>query len=206
MKRAKVSSEENWLNLLEEAIKNGVKIQVNHRFKYKDRNLGTFLTGAKRNNKPELIKKIEALGLDFKMHSKDPEDFLMRYIKELRENENPVKQQYITRFNSYILPKKNILKKETKAELNEVWKEKFGDRRKWTKPETTDDKIRRWKAFRYDEAKNPDGKWFHYKRIIGKLYNWVYIRKTNPEKMEALVKYFNEQEIKELKKEGFFNV
>lgn len=203
MESKRKNKENEWLKLLEEAINEGVKIQMNHRFKYKGKNLGTFLTGVKRSNKKELIKKIERLGVKFKMHSKQPEDYLAKFIKQLSAKRKPNKQEYITRFNVYVLPKKEILKEETIEKLNKLWLKKFGDVRKWEKPDTVDDKIRKWKEFRYNKEINPNEKWFHYKKNMGKLYSWVYTRKRSSEKMNAIVHFFNEKELVELQKEGF---
>ena len=195
--------ENEWLNLLKDAVNEGVEIQVNHRFKYRDKNLGTFLIAAKRKNKPELIKEIESLGINFKMHSKNPEDYLEKFTLQLSTDEKPNKQGYITRFNIYVLPKKKILKEQTIKKLNRVWKEKFGDIRKWEKPDTVIDKIHKWKEFRYDEKRNPNEKWFESKINMGKLYSWVYTRKKDKQKMSLILEYFNKKEISELKKEGF---
>ena len=195
--------ENEWLNILQMAINEGVDIQVNHRFKYRNKNLGTFLTSAKRKNNTELIKKIKSLGLNFKMHSKNPEDYVAKFTQQLSKDRKPNKQRYITRFNTYVLPKKEILKTQTIEKLNKVWERKFGDIRKWKKPETISDKIKKWKEFRYDVKTNPNGKWFDYKKNMGKLYSWAYTRKRNPDKMNLILEYFNEKEISELKKEGF---
>ncbi len=196
-------SENEWLELLKNAVNEGVEIQVNHRFKYKNTNLGTFLTSAKKKNKPELIQKIEDLGINFKRHSNNPEDFLEKFIFQLSTDEKPNKQNYMTRFNSSVLPRKDLLKKQTIKKLNRVWKKEFGDIRKWEKPETSIDKIRRWKEFRYDEKRNPNRKWFDYKTNMGKLYSWVYSRKRDKQKMSLILEHFNKKELAELKKEGF---
>lgn len=203
MKRTERLTENDWLEVLKSAIDEGVEIQVNHRFKYKGKNLGTFLTAAKSKKKKELIKKIEDLGVNYKMHSKNPHDYLDKYILQLSEDENPNKQQYITRFNSYILPKKDILKKRPIARLNRVWEDKFRVPRKWTKPETVFEKVVRWKQFRYNKKINPEGKWLDVKTTMGSLYNWIYIRKRDPEKMALLMEYFDIMEITELASEGF---
>lgn len=195
--------EKEWLNLLKEAIDEGVQIQVNHRFKYKNRNLGTFLTLSKRKNNAKLNKQIKDLGFDYKKHSRAPEDYLKNFTSQLSKDKKPNKQAYITRFNAYVLPKKGILKMQTIEKLNKVWLKKFGDIRKWDKPDTTIDKIKKWKEFRYNEEFNPNGKWFDSKRNMGKLYGWVYIRKTNKQKMSLILDHFNKKEISELKKEGF---
>ena len=195
--------ENEWLNLLEKAVNENIKIQINHRFKYNDKNLGTFLVTAKRKQNPELNKKIERLGVNFKMHSKKPEHYVEKFISQLSNDKKPNKQLYITRFNTYVIPKKEVLKEQTIKKLNRVWKTKFGDIRKWEKPETDIDKIEKWKEFRYNEKTNPSGKWFEYKKNMGKLYGWVYSRKRDKQKMEVILEYFNKKEIAELQKEGF---
>ncbi|WP_298766669.1 hypothetical protein [uncultured Polaribacter sp.] len=192
-----------WLNLLEEAINEKVEIQVNHRFKYKNKCLGTFLVSAKSKQNPELIKKIELLGVNFKMHSKQPEHYLEKFILQLSTDKKPNKQHYITRFNQYVLPKKELLKDQTIKKLNKVWKRKFGDIRKWEKPETIIDKIENWKEFRYNSEINPTGKWFDYRVNMGKLYGWVYLRKRDKQKMGLILEHFTKEEIAELQKEGF---
>lgn len=195
--------ENEWLNLLEKAVNENIKIQINHRFKYNDKNLGTFLVTAKRKQNPELNKKIERLGVNFKMHSKKPEHYVEKFISQLSNDKKPNKQLYITRFNTYVIPKKEVLKEQTIKKLNRVWKTKFGDIRKWEKPETDIDKVEKWKEFRYNEKTNPSGKWFEYKKNMGKLYGWVYSRKRDKQKMEVILEYFNKKEIAELQKEGF---
>lgn len=137
------------------------------------------------------------------MHSKKPEDYLDKFILQLKTDKNPNRQLYITRFNVYVLPKKELLKEQTIEKLNQVWKRKFGDIRKWNKPETVIDKIEKWKEFRYNEKINPNGKWFDYRKIMGKLYGWVYTRKRDKQKMSLILEHFNEKEISELNKEGF---
>ena len=195
--------ENEWLNLLEKAVNENIEIQINHRFKYNDKNLGTFLVTAKRKQNPELNKKIERLGVNFKMHSKKPEHYVEKFISQLSNDKKPNKQLYITRFNTYVIPKKEVLKEQTIKKLNRVWKTKFGDIRKWEKPETDIDKVEKWKDFRYNEKTNPSGKWFEYKKNMGKLYGWVYSRKRDKQKMEVILEYFNKKEIAELQKEGF---
>ena len=195
--------ENKWLALLQNAINESVEIQVNHRFKYKGKNLGTFLVSAKRKQNLELIEKIERLGVNFKMHSKKPEDVLEKFILQLSADNKPNRQRYITRFNMNILPKKDILKQKSIKKFNQVWKEKFNDVRKWEKPETIIDKINRWKEFRYNETLNPNGKWFDYRKIMGKQYSWVYNKKANTDKMNLILEHFNEKELNELKNEGF---
>lgn len=196
--------EKEWLSLLKIALKRKrVHIKLNHGFKYKEKNLGSFLIDAKKRNKKELLFQIESLGFSYKDHSRDPEDYIESFILKLENDKDPNKQKYITTFNMYILPKKDILKEETKERLNKVWKNQFKDVRKWTKPETTDDRIISWKNFRYNKEINPDEKWLTTKKVMGKLHGWVYSRKTNKYPMDELIKYFNQTELEELKQEGF---
>ncbi len=194
---------QRWLDLLQEAIDEGVKLQVNHRFKFKGKNLGTFLVEAKRRGKPELQAKIKEMGLDFRDHSNKPEDYLQRFIKELWNNPNPNKGNYITRFNTCILPKKDILKKQTKQELEVVWKHKFGEERAWRKRDDVLTRIYKWKQFRYNRKLNPEKKWFQPKSKMGDLYFWVYARKRKPWLMKAMLDQFDTYELEELKDEGF---
>ena len=192
-----------WLKLLQEAIDEGVKMQVNHRFKYKGKNLGTFLVEAKRRGSDELKETIRQMGLDFRDHSNKPEDYLQRFIKELWNNPNPNKGSYITRFNTCILPKKDILKKQTKQELEVVWKHKFGEDRPWRKRDDVLTRIYKWKKFRYNRKLNPDKKWFRPKSKMGDLYFWAYSRKRKPWLMQAMLDQFDINELKELHEEGF---
>ncbi len=194
---------ERWLALLQEAIDEGVKIQVNHRFKYKGRNLGTFLVEAKRRGKPELHERIKQMGVDFRDHSNKPEDYLQRFIKELWNDPNPKKGNYITRFNTCVLPKKDILKKKTKEELEIVWKYKFGEDRPWRKRDDVLTRVYKWKKFRYNRKLNPEKKWFQPKSKMGDLYFWVYARKRKPWLMQAILSQFDSYELEELQKEGF---
>ncbi len=204
MESKRKQKENEWLELLENAVSENVQIRANHRFKYKNKNLGTFLVSAKRKPNLELIRKIENLGVIYKTKSKDPENYLEKFILQLSTDKNPNKQIYITRFNAYVLPKKELIKKETIKELNRVWKIKFGDVRKWDKSgNLLVDYIEKWKEFRYNEQLNPNGKWFHYRKIMGKLYGWVYSRKKDTNKMNLITEYFNEKELNELKNEGF---
>lgn len=187
------------------AIEEGADIQVNHRYKYRGQNLGTFLTAARATKDKARLKKIKSIGLNLKLHSNKPEDYVSKYIQQLTKAKKPNKQSFTTRFNIYVLPKKDILKTRTIERLNKVWKRKFGDTRKWEKPKTTGDKINNWKTFRYDAEVNPTGKWLEYEKNMGKLYAWVYARKRNPEKMNLILDYFDDKEISELKNEGFLN-
>jgi hypothetical protein len=203
MESKRKQKENEWLALLENAINENVEIKANHRFKYKNKNLGTFLVSAKRKPNVELIRKIENLGVIYKTKSKDPENYLEKYILQLSKDKKPNKQRYITRFNMCVLPKKDFIKEETIEKLNGIWKIKFGDIRKWEKPETQIDRINNWKDFRYNKKLNPNEKWFDNRKNMGKLYGWVYNKRKNSDKMNLISEYFNKKELNELKNEGF---
>jgi len=196
---------QRWLDLLQEAIDEGVKIQVNHRFKYKGKNLGTFLVEAKRRGTPEFHEQIRKMGLDFKDHSNKPEDYVQKFIKQLWNDPDPKskKGNYITRFNTCVLPKKDILKPKTKQELEIVWKLKFGEDRPWRKRDDLLTRVYKWKHFRYNRKLNPEKKWFQPKSKMGDLYFWAYSRKRKPWLMKAILDQFDTNELIELKNEGF---
>ena len=170
--------ERNWLKLLKEAIEEGAEIQVNHRYKYKNKNLGTFLTDARAENRVERIKKIEDLGFSYKMHSNKPKDYVERFITELWSEKKTKKGVYSTRFYSSVFPKKEILDEEIIEELNVVWKMKFGEERKWVRAKTAADRAVDWKVYRYDKEINPEGKWFTNLKGMEKLFRWVYDMKV----------------------------
>lgn len=200
----KKTAKEKWFALLQDALNEGVDIQVNHRFKYKGKNLGTYLTDLRAHRKLDVIKEIMDMGFDFSMHSNKPKDLLKRFTKQLWDDENPIKPRYITRFNQTILPKKDLYTKKEIEELNIVWRMKFGDDRKWVEPTQLKDRVKVWKRFRYSKSRNPQGKWFAPKSKMKNIYFWVYGQKRNPHRMEAVRHMFKDNEIKELEAEGFF--
>ncbi len=204
MGRRKNLKKADWLKLVKEAIDEGVKIQVNHRFRYKGKNMGTFLTSIKSKNDQETMDKILKLGFDFRMHSNKPKDLIYKFIQELINDPNPIKTRYITRFNQYIFPKKDEFDQKTIDELNVVWRLRFGDERKWKNPTQVEERVEKWKEFRYNKELNPKGKWFRPKSKMGKQYDWVYGEKKWPHRIEAIRDLFSDKEIEELKSEGFF--
>jgi len=79
----------NWLKVLKQAVDEGVKIKVNHKFIYKGKRLGTFLVDAKRNGSDELIEEIKKIGVDFTFHSHKPEDVVKRFMHQLWNDPAP---------------------------------------------------------------------------------------------------------------------
>jgi len=209
-KKAKKNSIRNqrqqvWLRLLKEALKDEeVKIQVNHRFKYKGKNLGTFLVEAK--SKKALARRIKKMGLDFNDFTRGDRDlYVQRFIKDIWASNKSKKPKFITRFYRYILPHKDFYSQEIIDEINTVWKIRFGDRRIWRYPMVEAQKVALWKKWRYDEEINPEGKWLQSARRMGDFFNFAYRRKKNIYLMKKIEKYFNDKEIEELKSEGYFD-
>lgn len=197
--------QKEWLTLLKEALKDeNVKIQVNHRFKYKGKNLGTFLVEAKRSKK--LARRIKKMGLNFDDFRKgDINLYAKRFIKDLWESDISRKPKFITRFYRYILPHKDKYNPKIIEEINEVWKIKFRDRRIWRYPIVEAQKVALWKKWRYDEEKNPKGKWLQSAKRMEDLFSFAYRRKRKIYLMKKIEKYFTSEEIEELKSEGYFD-
>lgn len=199
----KSTTEKMWLDLLRDALDNNVKIAMNHKYEYKGKRLGSFLIHAKKRANKDLYHKIEELGFLYKFHSKKPHDVMESYIHRLWHDPNPKKDRYITRFNMFIMPKKSLFTEEQREELNVVWKMKFGDKRRWTKKPGSRQRVNQWKKMRYDKELNPEEKWYIGPTKMESTYYWVRARKLSKKLMNGIVKYFNDEEILELVKEGF---
>lgn len=199
--------EEKWLELLKKAMDAGEDIRVNHRCKFEEESLGTWLVGVKQSNKKkkkhELRKEIEDLGFDFKETSRKPEHVAKRFVDKLIDDPKPNKGAYQTNFNHYILPKKDILSPQLKKEIEEVWTLQFNEPRPWEKGTLENDRTEEWREFRYDTKRNPEGKWYKGQAHLGLLYYWVYHKKKYRHKMDLIIDNFIDQEKKELKNEGF---
>ncbi len=195
---------QTWLSLLKECIDDPhTEIQVNHRFKYKGKNLGTFLVGARTNT--ELKKRMRKLGFSYSDYLRKPNLYAKRFIKDLIEAKPKDKPKFITRFYTYVLPKKELINDANIEKINELWKLKFNSRRLWRYPIQEEQRIVQWKRFRYDKEKNPTEKWLQSRRIMGDIFNFAYRRKRKPNLMYKIKDYFSKEEIAELKKEGFLN-
>ncbi len=192
-----------WVELLKEALEAGEKVQSNHRYKYKGKHLGTFLVNVTLKNKEgqwlDIREKIEELGFDFDKTARTPESVVKRFLSDLLADENPVKFLYQTRFNQYVMPKKDKIKPHIIKAINDLWQYKFNEERKWE----IEDFVIRWKRIRYSEEKNPEGKWLISKKQMGRVYDYAMRRKLYPETMEKIIDRFTDKEKEELKKEGF---
>ena len=193
---------ESWLALLQNAIDEGIDIQANHRFKYKGKNLGTWLVGIAQKNKEgkllELTQRMKEMGFDMEAKNKKPENVVRRFISDLLEDETPHKGIYQTRFNQYILHKKDKLKPYLIQAVNDVWRYKFNEERSWE----INDFVHQWKKIRYS-VDNTEGKWIIDKSKMGRIYTYAIKRKKDPEKMKEIIHHFTEKELAELKAEGF---
>lgn len=192
-----------WLELLSQAIKSGEEVRANHRYRFKDKNLGTYLVGLKKRGTPELIAEIKKIGFDLDKTSRTPENSAEKLIKKLLIRPKLKKTTIQTEFNNSVLPKKEHLSDETIQRINKIWEECYNETRSWTPPLTTIDKIIKWKEFRYDKKRNPNRKWHQGLSYMGDLYTWVYNLKKDENKINTIIGVFNEKEKRELISEGF---
>jgi hypothetical protein len=208
IKTANVNANEmEWLALLQEAIDNDEDVKANHRYKYKGKSLGTWLTLVAQRNKEgkklELRAEIEEIGFDYDLKGRTPEASTRRFTRQLMSDELPNKMNYQNWFNQIIAPKKESLSIETIEELNQVWELKFDEPRYWSIPSKIKDRVDEWKEFRYDSKNNPKGRWSTHDKEMGDIYFWVLKRKKDPYFMSLIIDQFDETEIDELRLEGF---
>jgi hypothetical protein len=201
------NADQEWLDLLQDALDNDEDVRANHRYKYNGKSLGTWLTGIAQKNKEEKkmeIKiEIEELGFDYNLRGRTPEASTKRFIRQLATDNEPLKVNYQNWFNQIIASKKDDLTQETIGQLNQVWELKFDEERYWDIPSKIKDRVDDWKEYRYDSKNNPKAKWSTNDKEMGDLYLWVLSRKKNLDKMELILERFSQQELEELKAEGF---
>lgn len=200
MSSSKTDVNHKWLSLLSEAINEGEDIRANHRYKYKNYNLGTYLVGLKKKDDFELVEKIKIMGFDLEKTNRSPENAAEKFIEKLQRKPYIRKTTIQTEFNSSVLPKKDLLSDETIQRINRLWKERYGKDRSWVKPLNTIDKILKWKDFRYDKKRNPKRKWFQGLTYMGDMYTWVYTMRKDEKKINSIIGVFNEKEKREDRK------
>jgi hypothetical protein len=196
---------ENWLEILEQAIKDGEDIKPNHRYLYGVHKLGTWLVGIKSDNKKgkklEVRKQIEALGFDYSKTSRDTKSVISRLIKDFYGAENPNRQEWRTRLFKHI-DKKEKLNTKTIQEIEFAWKYHFNDDFAWEKiHEKYSDNTDEWKQHRKET-----GQWYPIKIIEGRyqnLYTWVERRFKKPSILLKDIDKFNETELNEIRNTGF---
>lgn len=200
-------TDQEWLNLLQGALDSDEDVSANHRYKYNGKSLGTWLTGIAQRNKEdkklEIRDEIKEIGFDYNLRGRTPEASTKRFIKKLILDDDPLKVNYQNWFNSVIAPKKDDLSEKTIEHLNDVWELKFEEERYWDIPSKVKDRVDAWKEFRYNSEKNPRSKWSTNDQEMGDLYTWVLKRKKYSDFMELILDRFSQQELEELKAEGF---
>jgi len=201
------NADQEWLDLLQDALDNDEDVRANHRYKYNGKSLGTWLTGIAQRNKEgkklEIKTEIEELGFDYNLRGRTPEASTKRFIRKLISDQEPLKVNYQNWFNQIIAPKKDDLTQETIDQLNQVWELKFDEKRYWEIPSRIKDKVDEWKEFRYNSEINPRGKWSTNDQEMGNLYTWVLKRKKDSDLMGLILDRFSQQELEELSAEGF---
>jgi hypothetical protein len=201
------NADQEWLDLLQEALDNDEDVRANHRYKYNEKSLGTWLTGIAQKNKEEkkleIKTEIEELGFDYNLRGRTPEASTKRFIRQLATDSEPLKVNYQNWFNQIIAPKKDDLTQETISQLNQVWELKFDEERYWEIPSKIKNRVDDWKEYRYDSKNNPKAKWSTNDKEMGDLYFWVLSRRKDLDKMELILDRFSQQELEELKAEGF---
>lgn len=201
------NADQEWLDVLQDALNNDEDVRANHRYKYNGKSLGTWLTGISQRNKEgkklEIRAEIEELGFDYNLRGRTPEASTKRFIKKLILDEEPLKVNYQNWFNQVVAPKNDDLTQETIDQLNQIWELKFDEERYWDIPSKIKNRVDDWKEFRYDSEENPRGKWSTNDREMGDLYTWVLKRKKHFDMMELTLDSFSPQELEELKAEGF---
>ncbi len=200
--------DQEWLNLLQDALDSDEDVRANHRYKYEGKSLGTWLVGIaqanKKDKKLDIRAEIEDLGFDYNLRGRTPEASTKRFIRQLAAEDDPLKVNYQNWFNQIVAPKKEDLSEETIEQLNQVWELKFDEERYWDIPNKIKDRVDDWKEFRYNSEVNPRGKWSTNDREMGSdLYTWVLKRRKEDELMSLILDRFSQQELDELEAEGF---
>lgn len=196
---------ENWLEILEQAIKAGEDIRPNHRYFFGEHKLGTWLVGIKSDNKKgkklEVRKQIEALGFDYSKTSRDLKSVVARLINDLYSAENPNRQEWRTRLFKHI-DKKEKLNSQTIKDIEFAWKFHFQDDFLWEKKhERYSDNTDEWKEHRKEV-----GQWYPIKIVEGRyqnLYTWVERRLNKPSLLKKDLDKFDQKELIEIRNAGF---
>lgn len=209
-----VKTDEEWLEIIKEAISDKFKLSAQHRVIFDSKitgeteKIGTYLVGIKAANKDgkklDVKARIEEAGFSFSSNSRTLENYINNWINDLRKEENPDKINFRNRFNKGILKRLDKTSNEQKEAMKEVWLSKFGSELILGKiQEKTNDRTDEWKAFRYNQDLNPLGKWYQPEKKMGSVFSWVYRKLKSKSQMDTIKHNFTEQEIIELRQEGF---
>jgi HKD family nuclease len=197
--------ENNWIDILQDAVLKNEDIRVNHRYIYNGVKLGTFLVGVSQANKQgkklELREKIEATGFSYSATSRNIEDVIARLIKDLYAAKNPNKLLWRNRFIKHI-DKKEKLDDKTIKEIEFVWEYHFNEKPFWEKQhDGFVDRVDEWRNYKHET-----GHWFPIKIENGNyygLYHWVGRKFDSPKPLLKLLHKFTDTEINELRGLGF---
>jgi len=197
-----------WLALLKEAMTDSnEEVKLNNRYIYKGRHLGGFLVGVDQRNNEVLKVEIEKLGFIFSAHKrKTPNSYCKQFINDIKNTPIAHKAVLGIRFYRSIVPKKKDISEDIIAEINVEWLKRYNEVRLWSKLSEADKMkkcVAKWKKIRYNDKKNPEGKWLIPKRILGSSYYFAYTRKRNEKWMHSIQKYFSDAELDELAAEGY---
>lgn len=195
------------LKLLQEAVDSGENIGLSQRYEYKGVRIGTWIQGVKKANKSnkklDVMEKIMDI-IDLSSKTRNPIDTANRFINDLFEAENPDKGHFQNRFNGAIRDRVNDLPEEIQQDIVDVWDMAFDEIRPLGKiRDRQKDRTDEWKAFRYNKAINPEGKWYSSVPLMGDLYSWVRQKREVKTRMDLVKHKFNEKEKSELRREGF---
>jgi|CXWL01.1.fsa_nt_gi predicted helicase len=202
-------TDQDWVELIKDALENGVKLKQRHGNKYKNKDVGRYLRDLKRlikkGKKIEVYNEIEKVGYNFNDVSRTLDKTIVRWVNDLKITKSPKKLNFRNRFYKNFLPRKNEIEDSIKDEMNLLWKSKFNEELSWELlHEGTNDRTKEWKTFRYNVEINPKEKWYLPVSIMGdSLFSWVYRKLKNKKQMERIKFNFTENEILELRKENF---
>lgn len=196
----------DWVELLEDAIKNGERIALNQKYKYKGRNLGTWLVGlrqhVKQGRKLDVFELVKQLGFDFASHSKEFKDTFERFVTKLENDPNPSSFDYRNIFNARIRDRQNQLSQEDRIRLENAWYLKFKKKMKWSKQHAgRADRVDEWRIYRKKYRVWYPIKIENHQNI--ELYHWVKRKLSNARSMQRISSKFNAQECGELRDAGF---
>ena len=138
----------------------------------------------------------------------NPEKNAQAFFDELIMDEKASKSVYVSKLKDVSLDKKH-LSDQIINKINSLWKLRFNEEIKWYPQKINNiknpivDKVTLWKRFRYSAKINPKEKWLTGPKDMGKLYTWVKRLKDNKYAMARVALNFSEEELKEMKREGF---
>lgn len=206
--KQEIVTDDEIIELVKEALADDVKLIQRQGLIYKGVDIGRRLRDIKnnfsKNKKVDVYNAIEKAGYSFSSVTRTSEITAKRWCEEILEDDNPVRLKYRNRFNKGLLKKKDNISKETQELMNFIWREKFNEELFWDKMhEGSNDRTEEWKMFRYNININPNQKWYQPERIMGSVFSWVYRKLKSKRQMERIKSNFTEQEIIELRNEGF---